>query len=212
MKELLQLPCLCIVTDSQRYQLDTLVDSLASAVSGGADMIQIREKDLEEEMLEYLTRVIIERVQKPTHILVNGHVQIAKDRAIGVHLPEMSEPIEQVRAVIGSDALIGKSVHSVHSAIIAQKEGVDFLIAGTMFATNSHPGKLPEGPNLIRAMKDSGEVSIPILGIGGITPDNARLVVDAGASGVAVIDSVLGSPDPFEAAKRLKTVLYDSVI
>jgi len=175
-------------------------------------MIQIREKDLKEEMLEYLTRVIIERVQKPTHILVNGHVQIAKDRAIGVHLPETSEPIEQVRAVIGSDALIGKSVHSVHSAIIAQKEGVDFLIAGTMFATNSHPGKLPEGPNLIRAMKDSGEVSIPILGIGGITPDNARLVVDAGASGVAVIDSVLGSPDPFEAAKRLKTVLYDSVI
>ena len=81
-----------------------------------------------------------------------------------------------------------------------------------MFSTNSHPDKIPEGPDLIRAMKDSGEVSIPILGIGGITPDNARIVLDAGASGVAVIDSVLGSPDPSEAAKRLKTVLYDSAI
>ena len=129
-----------------------------------------------------------------------------------MHLPEMGDLVSNVRAIIGSNALVGKSVHSVYSAIAAEKQGADFLIAGTMFSTNSHPDKIPEGPALIRAMKDSGEVSIPILGIGGITPDNARIVLDAGASGVAVIDSVLGSPDPSEAAKRLKTVLYDSVI
>ena len=80
-----------------------------------------------------------------------------------------------------------------------------------MFPTNSHPSKIPEGPELIRRMKESGEVDIPILGIGGITPTNAQLVLSAGASGVAVIDSVLGSADPCESAKRLKDVLYDNV-
>ncbi len=212
MKKLLRLPCLCVVTDSQRYQVDTLVDSLVNAVKGGADMIQIREKSLEDESLSDLIRNVVRSVENTTHILVNGNPKIACDEGVGVHLPEMGDLVSNVRAIIGSNALVGKSVHSVYSAIAAEKQGADFLIAGTMFSTNSHPDKIPEGPDLIRAMKDSGEVSIPILGIGGITPDNARIVLDAGASGVAVIDSVLGSPDPSEAAKRLKTVLYDSVI
>ena len=191
--------------------MDDLVDSLAYAVNGGADMIQIREKSLEGEKLEHLVQSVVGRVSSTTHILINGHARIAKKEGIGLHLPENSEPISQVRNIIGPDALVGKSVHSVNSAIAAEKDGADFLIVGTMFPTNSHPSKIPEGPELIRRMKESGEVDIPILGIGGITPTNAQLVLSAGASGVAVIDSVLGSADPCESAKRLKDVLYDNV-
>ena len=81
-----------------------------------------------------------------------------------------------------------------------------------MFSTESHPGKNPEGPLLIDNIRQVGDVSVPVLGIGGITADNADLVMKSGASGVAVISSVLKAPDPMEAASAIKQVISRSLI
>ncbi len=87
----------------------------------------------------------------------------------------------------------------------AQDEGADYLIAGTVFATASHPGKTPEGLDLLRRIAAS--VRIPFLGIGGITAANVRQVIETGADGAAVISSILAAPDPRVAAEALADAL-----
>jgi hypothetical protein len=79
------------------------------------------------------------------------------------------------------------------------------LVVGTMYQTRSHPGEEPAGPGLLRQI--SGAVSLPLIGIGGITSENLGEIVRSGAQGVAVISSVLASPDPEAAARQLKKAL-----
>jgi thiamine-phosphate diphosphorylase len=101
--------------------------------------------------------------------------------------------------------LIGASVHSLDDAVSAEKAGADYLIVGTMFATRTHPGKEPEGLELMRLIR--GDTTRPLIGIGGITTENAPSVMAAGADGVAVISEILGAADPALAARRLRRAL-----
>lgn len=110
--------------------------------------------------------------------------------------------------MLGDAALIGRSVHSVEGANSAAQSGADFLLVGTMFATRSHPGEEPAGPELLHRIKDAG-VAMPMLGIGGITETNVRQVMAAAAHGGAVITAVLAAEDPRAAAERLKSAMID---
>ncbi|HAA94065.1 MAG TPA: thiamine phosphate synthase, partial [Dehalococcoidia bacterium] len=103
---------------------------------------------------------------------------------------------------------IGRSVHSSSAALAAEKEGADFLVVGTMYASSSHPGEEPAGPGLMRDI--SGTCRLPLIGIGGVTPENAGELVEAGASGVAVITNILAAPDPKAASAKLKEFLINS--
>ena len=76
---------------------------------------------------------------------------------------------------------------------------MDYLVAGTIFASRSHPGKTPEGPGLLREIRS--ELDLPLLAIGGITPNNLSACLSAGATGVAVLSSILHSPDPCATAR-----------
>ena len=146
-------------------------------------------------------------------VIVNERVDVALAAgADGVQLGEDALPIAPVRRLVGSRALIGRSVHSAEGAGKAVAEGADFLVAGTMYSTRSHPGVNPVGPILIQSIaKQQAEslISIPVIGIGGITADNLVEVVSAGASGVAVISSILASPDPREEARKLKNAMLE---
>ena len=123
-----------------------------------------------------------------------------------MQLGEAALPTESVRPIIGADALIGRSVHSVAGAVSAAASGADFLLVGTMFTTRSHPGAEPAGPDLLRRIAAAG-VPLPMIAIGGINAGNAPAVMDAGAHGVAVITSILASPDPAAAARRIKAAI-----
>ena len=117
------------------------------------------------------------------------------------------------RKLLPSGALIGRSVHSLAGATDAFTAGANFLVVGTMFATGSHPGAVPVGPGLMREVSrllSSSKGSVPLLGIGGITEGNLAEVVTAGASGVAVIRSILSAPDPQAAAAELKLALQEA--
>ena len=122
-------------------------------------------------------------------------------------------PVELVRRLIGPEYLIGRSVHDVNGAGLARSQGADFLVAGTMFATRSHPGASPAGPGLVERMARQMPVEsrLPIIGIGGITPENLGAVIKAGASGVAVITNILASEQPRRAAEELKQALREAV-
>jgi thiamine-phosphate diphosphorylase len=92
-------------------------------------------------------------------------------------------------------------VHSLDSATEAAKAGADVLTVGTIFATASHPDVRPAGVGLICRIRE--QVSLPLIGIGGIEASNAAQVMEAGANGVAVIRAILATPDPEQAARAL---------
>ena len=100
----------------------------------------------------------------------------------------------EIARKLAPDLLIGRSVHDVAHAAEAVADGADLLVVGTMFASRSHPGMTPAGPSLIR--KVAAISTVPLIGIGGITPANATQVISAGASGVAAITSITLALDP----------------
>ena len=216
MRRPLPYPALCLVTDRRICPADELPGRVASAIAGGVDVVQLRDKDLPGGALLELAAALRSVCAGRAWLLVNERVDVAVAAgADGVQLGEAALPTPLARAmlddaIVGNAAIIGRSVHSVDGALAAADGGADFLLVGTMFATGSHPGEEPSGPGLLRRIGAAG-VGLPLLGIGGITADNVGAVLDAGAVGAAVISSVLGSADPECAARRLKGAMIDAI-
>ncbi|PKB59624.1 MAG: thiamine-phosphate diphosphorylase [SAR202 cluster bacterium Casp-Chloro-G2] len=183
-----------------------LVERVAQAVLGGVDMVQLREKDLAGRELLTLADALLEAIDGRAMLLVNERADVALAAgARGVQLGEEGLPVRAARKTLGNGGLIGRSVHTERSALQAEADGADFLIVGTMFPSQSHPGETPSGPGLMGRISENSR--LPLIGIGGITPENAATVIEAGASGVAVITNILAAPDPAAAAAELKQVL-----
>lgn len=173
---------------------------LEQALFGGISLFQLREKGPLALKGEALRRFALE-CQKlcNTHrvpFIVNDDVELAcMIGADGVHVGQEDLDCASVRSRIGEGKIIGVSVHSMEEAKIAVKEGADYLGVGPVYETQSkHDAKEPAGIN--RIMEVSQLFSeIPVVGIGGITPDNARAVWKAGAAGVAVISALAEAKD-----------------
>jgi thiamine-phosphate diphosphorylase len=181
---------------------DALVAAVEAAVSGGADAVQLREKDLPPAEVLALARRLRE-VTREALLVVNGSLEVAVAAgADGVHLPEGAPTAERPRPGF----LVGRSVHSLEAARRAGAEGVDYLIAGPVYETRSHPGATPAGPALIEDAARAARV--PVLAIGGVTAERVEEVVRAGASGVAVISAVFARPaEGGAAAEALRRAL-----
>ena len=204
-------PCLCLVTDRGVCPADEIPGRVSAAIAGGVDMVQLRDKELPGSVILDLAVALRRVCDDRALLVVNERADVAvASGAEGVQLGELAMPTESVRPVVGDQALIGRSVHSVESAIHGAEGGADFLLVGTMFATRSHPGEEPSGPGLLHRIRASG-VQLPLLGIGGITSSNVADVMLAGAHGVAVITSVLASADPQTAAQNLKSAMLDAI-
>ena len=191
----LELPCLCLVTDSSVVAPDELVPRVAAAVAGGVNLVQVRDKELPGGRLLSLVEELKQAVHGRALIVVNERVDVAAAaRVDGVQLGEEALAPSFARSIMPAGSLVGRSVHSASGARAAQAAGADFLVVGTMFATGSHPGASPAGPGLVHEVQ--GLCDVPLVGIGGITRDNLAEVVAAGASGIAVIRSILEAMDP----------------
>ena len=202
----LPVPCLCLVTDRRLAPAGDLESRVSLAVAGGVNLVQIREKDLAGGELLALSSALQRGLSGGVPLLVNERVDVARAvGASGVQLGEAALAPSAAREILGNDSLIGRSVHSVAGAVQAERDGADFLLVGTMFATSSHPGEEPSGPGLIGRVKSN--CSLPVIGIGGINAGNAPLVMEAGAAGVAVISAILAAPDPREAARRIRQAI-----
>jgi thiamine-phosphate pyrophosphorylase len=199
----LSLPVICLITDGRLVADGGLARAVAAAVEGGATMVQLREKDLPTRELLELARALRAIVEPKAKLLVNGRVDIAfAAGAAGVHLPSNGVPPAGARQVLGVDALIGQSVHHVDDLRRAELASglVDYVELGTVFPSRSHPGGACLG---LEPVQDAAKVGIPVLGVGGITAENAADVIRAGASGVAVISGILGQADPASATTAL---------
>jgi thiamine-phosphate pyrophosphorylase len=203
-------PILCYVTDGRSLEaahaasdspagdsslslrVRLLRDSIRHAATAGMDWIQIREKDLDTRALAELARFAVAGTwATSTKILVNDRLDVALAAgASGVHLGEQSLPIERVnewrRTAERPDFRIGVSCHSLEAARAAELGGADYIFFGPVFATPSKAQfGAPQGIERLRAVCAAAE--IPVLAIGGISAENARECVYAGAAGVAAI-------------------------
>ena len=203
-------PIVALVTDRNLAGgPDALVDAVARAVDNGVNLVQMREKDLPDAVQLALAQRLREVTNGKALLFVNDSVSIAEaSGADGVQLTENSRSIASARARAARPLLIGRSVHGVDAAREAAAQGADLLVVGTVYDSPTHPGQPPAGVGLVGWCAQSG---VPVLGIGGITAENAVAVVHAGASGVAVISAILGSANPADAAARLVAAISDAV-
>ena len=196
------LPCLCMVTDRTRTASGDLVATVSAAVDAGVGMVQLREKDMPAGDLLELARKLRAVTEGKSLLIVNDRVDVALlSNADGVQLGEEAMDVADARKLVGPDRLVGSSVHSVDGAVAAESSGADFLVLGTIFKTASHPGVQTGGLALVEAVTRG--VRIPVLGIGGITPDNVRGVMESGAAGSAVIAAISMADDPGAATAAL---------
>ena len=205
----LPLPTLMLVTDRLLAGgLDALVRAVADAVQGGANAVQLREKDLPRGDLLRLVLRLRDVTSGRALLLVNGPLDVALEAGVdGVHLPEDAPPQDWGSEPRG--LIVGRSAHSLEAARRALAEGVSYLIAGPVYETASHPGRQPAGLEIIRKVVSVSDV--PVIAIGGITAENAPTVLDAGASGVAVISAILGTAAPAGRAAALWSALASAV-
>ena len=175
---------------------------LEAALDGGAEMIQLREKTWHSGQVYPLAQRLRARCRAAgVPFIVNDRVDLAVAvEADGVHLGQDDLPPAAARRLLRPGMILGLSTHSVEQARAAQRAGADYVAVGSMFPTTSKPAFELVGPALAREVRPL--VRVPLVAIGGITPENAGEVIAAGADGVAVISAVCASPDPRAAARR----------
>ena len=194
-------PLLCLVTDPDVPQL---VEKVESALQAGINMLQLRGHRLSASQLYQLALALRPRCQHyGATFIVNDRLDVGLAvQADGFQLGAHSLPIATARQIVGNNYLLGASIHTLDEARIAIASGADFLLAGTIFPSTSHPGGPTSGLTLLRAIKR--EYSHPLLAIGGITPANAQQAIEAGADGIAVISAILTAPDIAQAVNALR--------
>jgi thiamine-phosphate pyrophosphorylase len=198
-------PVLMLVSDRTINEDRPLTDGIIEAASESITAVQLREKDLPASELLDVAVELKRSLPKHVRLIINDRMDVAlAAEADGVQLGVGSLPVAAARR-ISTELLVGASVHSVDEAVQAERDGADYLIVGTMFATRTHPGKVPEGLALMQSIRAA--VQLPLIGIGGITEQNAPSVMASGADGVAVISEILGAADPADAARRLRRAL-----
>jgi thiamine-phosphate diphosphorylase len=201
----LKAPVLCLVTDPA---YPNLVEAVEIALSEGVNMLQLRGPGC--SAAQFYERAVIFRAccqRYGATFIVNDRLDVGLAvHADGFQLGGQSLPTVVARQVVGEEYLLGVSVHSVSEARAAVASGADFLIAGTIFASRSHPDGLTSGPALLDTIKQAAPDS-PLLAIGGITADNAACVMDAGADGVAVISAILGATNIRHAVRSLRAAI-----
>ncbi len=177
-----------------------------AALAGGVDVVQVREKHRSAR-----TQLdVAEQLREPTAeagvpLIINDRVDIARAAdADGVHLGDDDLPVAVAREQLGEDAIIGRSVSTVEGARAAEDAGADYLGVGALYHTGSKDVDDDEnniGLDIVEAIDDA--VDIPFVGIGGVTPERAPDVAEAGADGVAVITAITETENPEQATREL---------
>ena len=199
---------LYLVTDRTQTQGRDLLEVLEQALAGGAQAIQLREKDLTGSELFALAekaRILCRRYD--ALFFVNDRVDVAiAVEADGVHLGTASIPVETARNLLGPGKIIGASTHSLREANAAAQQGADFIVFGPVFFT---PSKASYGsPQGLEALQKIVEkISSPVYAIGGIKPENVESVRRVGIRGVALISAIMSAEKPKEATQRILSYL-----
>ena len=157
--------------------------SAGMRAAGRATILQLRAPDSNARAIEQEATALV--ATSPVPVLVSSRCDIALAAgAVGVNLPENDIPVAAARALMG-ELLVGRSVHSLESALRAESEGADYVIFGPVWASASHAGSSPAGIKALAGVAHA--LRIPVLAIGGVTEQRIAECHSAGAAGYAAI-------------------------
>lgn len=206
-KNLLKNSRLYAVTNITASDRGNIIERIKQAYDGGADIVQIRSKELADKELYELSLAVKKIAESRGKLLiVNDRIDIALAAGCdGVHLGQDDLPIEKARSILGKNFLIGVSTHNLEQARDAREKGADYIGVGPIYGTPTKPEYEAVSCELIREVKDN--IEIPFVAIGGINKDNINDVVHAGAERVAVVRALFSDENVFLEAKTLKRML-----
>ncbi len=198
-----------LVTDPALEPL-AQVARIEAALPYGIDAVHVRLPDATARRVYDLAMVLqTSLLERHIRLIVNDRVDVALAvNARGVQLGARSLPVRAVRQILGPEAPVGASVHSVEKARAAEAEGATWVTFGHVFETATHPGQAPRGLDVLREVVEA--VHIPVIAIGGVTRDRVPGVLDTGASGIAVISAILQDEDIAGASRSLRAALDDT--
>ncbi len=201
----LRRPQLCLITDPT---VPNLLEIVEVALAAGVTMLQLRGHQLSAAELYALALQLQPFCQQHgAAFIVNDRLDVGLAVQVGgFQLGKRSLPLPVARKLVGTDYLLGASIHSLQEAQAAVDDRADFLLAGTIFASPSHPGEPTSGLGLLRMIKQTYP-SCFVLAVGGITTETAKLAMEAGADGVAVISAILKAKDVRKAVEELRAVI-----
>lgn len=200
---------LCVITDTVVQDKFSHIEIAKLAIKGGADIIQFRDKRMTtSELVD--TAIEIRKLCNHADVLfiVNDRVDVAiVSDADGVHLGKNDIPVKEARKLLGGNKIIGGTAHTLQEALIAVKQGADYIGYGHIFPTGSKVRNTK--PKGIKKLKQvCSQIKIPVLAIGGIGLENVEEVMFTGVHGIAVIGSVVKSENPEKIVKELRRIVY----
>jgi len=188
---------------------ETLRPQVRAALEGGMRLLQYRNKSTDRALRRYQASAIQALcLVHNAALIVNDDVELALEvDAAGVHLGREDGSIAEARARLGPDKLIGATCYRLlENAERALNEGADHIAFGSFFVSTVKPGAVRSTPSILTEAKR--KFGVPVVAIGGITTENAPVVISAGADSVAVITALFGAPD-IAAAARQFNALFD---
>lgn len=197
------IPRLHVVTDDEVLGRHDFIDRAAALLErcGASVALHVRGPRSSGASVHRAAAALVPTARSAGgRLLVNDRVDVALAAAAhGAHLGRRSLPVGAVRRLLGAGALIGVSVHDAGAAGEAASGGADFLIVGTVYDTPSHPEGSPRGTGVISEAR-SAAPRLPLLAIGGVTPETVAELLGHGAHGVAVLGGIWHRDDAAAAA------------
>jgi thiamine-phosphate pyrophosphorylase len=201
-------PRLILIIDRRLYRVATEdsppLSLVEAAIEGGIEMVQLKFDSGNVSLDDLASNAIAQRLGEMTKnrvpLLVTGDIELAdRTRADGlVLIGEKTYRPDDAREYLHGNAIVGSYADSLRAATIAEHGGADFVQVGPVFSPNN-----PDGLTVLRKIKDA--VNIPVIAYGDIeSPDQAKILIDHGADGIAVSEIILNAQDPKTAAEELK--------
>ena len=200
---------LYVITDEKASRGRSHLQVAEAAILGGADVLQLRDKESSSGRL-YRVAMQLRKLTRDANIpfIVNDRLDIALAAdADGVHVGQADLPASVVRGIMGPGRILGVSVDTVEEALLAEKDGADYLGVGPVFEARGTKPDAGEPLGVDRIARIRRHCRLPIVAIGGIDAENAGKVRDAGADAAAVISAVGTADDIARAVRRLKGIL-----
>lgn len=203
-------PAIIFVTpDNFSKDIGKAIVLTKAVIDGGVSLVQIRDRKGTPDDIRTVVYALLGEGVSTHNLVINGMPPadvLSLNKGLGIHIKEKDIPmlLPAAKELMAPNAVIGCAVHTAAAAKqAADITEPDYFQVGTMFATSSHPGKIPEGPSLLDEIRNAVGSSPLLIGVGGIGPDNVNVVIDHGADGVAVLSLLASAPNPTVTAASL---------
>ena len=193
----------------------TYLDSVRMALEGGCRWIQLRMKDHTTDQMRPVAQEALRMCREAgATFVIDDNVALVKElHADGVHLGKNDMPIDQARAVLGNDYIIGGTANTFDDILAHHRNGADYIGCGPFRFTTTKERLSPvlglEGYRRIVRQMQEADIALPVVAIGGITADDIPAILATGIQGIALSGTVLRAPSPAEEMKRLLTLTND---